>query len=297
MKTDKLHLQWLSGRDDPDTEGSGTSVAASAHADASGWLMLMPDSAIASAKGGSGGDGGSGGGGTDSGDKLYQAGAADGTAGYDIAIQFSGSGWTAAMRDGFVQAANYLTTVITADIGGGAIIGGKFVDDLYITASLRGIDGEGGVLAQAGPSRIWTSNELAATGSMAFDLVDAGTFLAAGLWDDIVMHEMMHVLGFGSLWNYGANPLVADRTHYIGAAGVAAWQAETGSTDNFIPVEDGGGSGTVGAHWDEELLGNELMTGYIDDANYLSKFSVVSLADLGYTVGYIDYPNDNVQVA
>jgi hypothetical protein len=28
------------------------------------------------------------------------------------------------------------------------------------------------------------------------------------------------------------------------------------------------------------------MTGYINSSNYLSKFSVMSLADLGYTVDY-----------
>lgn len=299
MKNEKLHSRSLSGHGEGDPGGAGSFPA-----DVSAWLMLMPGGASApvpggagaSAKGGGGG-GGSGGGGTDSGEKLYQAGAADGTAGYDIVIQFSGSGWTSAMRTAFVQAADYLTTVITADIGGGAIIGGKFVDDLYITASLRGIDGDGGVLAQAGPSRIWSSNELTATGSMSFDVADAGSFLALGLWDDIVMHEMMHVLGFGSLWNYGANPLVANTTQYIGAAGLAAWQQETGSTGNFIPVEDLGGAGMAGAHWDEEALGNELMMGYIDDINTLSKFSVVSLADLGYTVGYVDYPYDNVQAA
>jgi len=31
------------------------------------------------------------------------------------------------------------------------------------------------------------------------------------------------------------------------------------------------------------------MTGYIDETNYLSEFSVASLADLGYQVNYYPY--------
>ena len=42
------------------------------------------------------------------------------------------------------------------------------------------------------------------------------------------------------------------------------------------------GSGTAGSHWDEETYDNELMTGYINDANYMSTMSGASFADLGY---------------
>jgi len=35
------------------------------------------------------------------------------------------------------------------------------------------------------------------------------------------------------------------------------------------------------------------MTGYINaDSNYLSNYSVMSLADLGYHINYRDYPYD-----
>jgi hypothetical protein len=72
---------------------------------------------------------------------------------------------------------------------------------------------------------------------------------------------------------------------------------ETKEADH-IPVEDNGGSGTAGSHWDEEALTNELMTGYINtNGNYLSKFSVMSLADLGYHVNYADYQYDGILIA
>ncbi len=264
------------------------------------------------AKGGNGGGGGGGGGKppkdggggtTDPGlYRNYFSGSADGDAGYDIWLSFSGSGWTVDLQGAFIQAADYLTTVITADIGGGGFWRGKTIDDLYVTAELATIDGAGGILGQAGPSAVWTANDLTATGGMQFDVADANEYLSRGLWDDIVTHEFMHVLGFGSLWNYGSHSLT-NGSEYIGAYGLAAYQEVMGDNSlTGIPVETDGGAGTAGAHWDEAALGNELMTGYINDDgidtnatdNYLSKFSVTSLADLGYSVDYKDYPYDGL---
>ncbi len=247
----------------------------------------------------SGGGGSSGGGGGKTGKVLtdYYSGSADGTAGYDIWIKFSGSGWTTSLQKAFIDAADYLTTVITADIGGGGRIDSKTVDDLYVSAELKSIDGVGGILGQAGVTHVWTSNELAAAGIMQFDSADVSSYLSAGLWDDIVTHELMHVLGFGSLWNYGQNPLALTPGQYTGSAALAAYNEATKQTNSFIPVETGGGAGTAGAHWSEAVFGSELMTGYIDQSNYLSKFSVMSLDDLGYSVAHKDYPHDGVFIA
>ena len=254
------------------------------------------------AKGGGGGGPGGGGSGSESGvlknyfsgstltNKSIDPGPND--PGYDIRIEFKGSGWTVALQQDFFHAADYLTTVITNDIGGGGLYRGKLIDDLYISAELTTIDGVGGVLGQAGPTATWTANDLTAAGLMQFDSADAQTFDSLGLWGDIVIHEMMHVLGFGTLWE--RHDLV-DGVKYIGPEGVAAYaESHVGAT--FIPVEDGGGSGTAGGHWDEETLGNELMTGYIENDgnpatvdNFLSEFSVMSLADLGYAVTEVSY--------
>ena len=262
-------------------------------------LFVAIDSA-ASAQGGKpggGGGGGSGGGGPGGGSNgggggssgSYFAGSGDGEAGFDIWIEFRGTGWTVELQQAFQDAADYFTTVITEDIGGGANYRGKYVDDLYITAELASIDGSGGVLGQAGPVALWSATELTAAGQMQFDVADANNFFNLGLWDDIVTHELMHVLGFGSLWNYGDNPLVSG-DQYLGEAGLTAYQ-NLFETATYIPVETDGGSGTAGSHWDNDALGHELMTGYIDGNNYLSEFSVMSLADLGYTVQYQAWTN------
>lgn len=248
------------------------------------------------ARGGSGGGGSGGGGGSSGVPTDYFAGSADGITGYDIWIQFKGTEWTLDLQQAFKNAADYFTTVIKDDIGGGGLYRGKTIDDVYITAELKAIDGSGGVLGQAGPTAIWSATDLTAAGQMQFDTADARNFFNLGLWDEIVTHEMMHVLGFGSLWNYNSHSLVLDY-QYTGANALVAYQAVySGAT--YIPVESTGGAGTAGAHWDEQLLSNELMTGYLDPSNnYLSKFSVMSLADLGYTVNYSDYPYDTVLIA
>jgi leishmanolysin len=236
--------------------------------------------------GGGGGVGGSGGDGGGSGVLTqYLSGSGNGTAGYDILIQFKGTGWTVDLQTAFKNAADYFTTVITGDIGGGGRIGKVIVDDLYVTAEVRTIDGVGNILGQAGPSHVWTANDLTADGSMQFDVADAQDFYNQGLWDDIVTHELMHVLGFGSLWNYGDHVGLVSGGQYTGFFALTAYK-ETHSGATSIPVEQDGGSGTAGSHWDEGSLSNELMTGYINSSNYLSKFSVMSLADLGYTVDY-----------
>jgi hypothetical protein len=260
---------------------------------------------LSGAKGGIPGppsDGGGDDGGADGGVLTkYHSGSLDGDAGYDIEIEFKGSGWTVDLQQAFIASADYLTTVITHDIGGGAKYRGKTIDDLYISAEVKAIDGPGGVLGQAGPTAIWSETQLPAAGIMEFDVADVSTFYDLGLWDDIVTHEMIHVLGFGSLWNYGRHAVLVDGEQYTGANALEAYNRVFGSDAAFIPVETDGGSGTAGAHWDEAELKNELMTGYINndndatthDDNYLSEFSVMALADLGYVVDYYDYPYDN----
>lgn len=179
--------------------------------------------------------------------------------------------------------ANYLSTNIIGDLPGTGSYNGKTFDDLYVTAKIGAIDGVGGILGQAGPSAAWSTNNLTAVGTMQFDSADANNYAKLGLWDDIVVHEFMHVLGFGSLWNYNRS-LAVIPGQYTGAQGLAAYKATIDPTATYVPVETGGGPGTVGSHWSEAKLTNELMTGYINSSNHMDAFSVQSLADLGYTL-------------
>ena len=240
---------------------------------------------VAAAKGGSGGGGsGGGGGGGSTGFAPYTSGPATASAGYNITIEFKGS-WTQTYHDIFVDAADRLTSLVVGEIQNVSVVGLKgrpvTVDDILITAELGTIDGTGGVLGQAGPTSIRSSGYLPATAVMKFDIADADTFNGEGLFDDIVLHEMSHSLGFGSIWDY--LNLVTAEGLFTGAGAVAQYHALGGTADG-IPVELDYGAGTAGSHWDEATFGNELMTGFIDGANFFSAMSAASFGDLGYVI-------------
>jgi hypothetical protein len=83
-----------------------------------------------------------------------------------------------------------------------------------------------------------------------------------------------------------APTLVPTAGQYIGRQGLAAYQAAGHPSATYIPVD------SAGAHWSEAALGNELMTPYINSSNYLSSFSLMSLADLGYQVQPLSWPGN-----
>jgi hypothetical protein len=242
---------------------------------------------------------------------------------YNVTIQFKGSLWSSnpTLRLAFENAANLISQIITDDLGHDTTIPffpgiglNTQVDDIYLTAELTDIDGEGGVLGQAGPQLISGTTQLTLVGLMEFDVADGANFDAQGLFDDIVFHEMLHTLGFGTLWDYGDRDLINNNL-FNGDNAVDAYNltyAETAAYDPLtaITVEDDGGGGTAGGHWEEGPINaqpetrvsfdNEIMTGYINDSNYLSTMTIASLQDLGYeTVWselYADYVNNGTDV-
>ena len=168
------------------------------------------------------------------------------------------------------------------------------IDDLRIFVFLEEIDGPGNVLASAGPCYIRDDSGLPVVGAMRFDTGDLDNLNAVGLLDDVILHEIGHVLGIGSMWGtFLVNPSLPDNdgadTHFSGPRAVAAFDA-VGGTDftagSKVPVENSdGGAGTRDSHWRESVLGIENMTGFINTgANPLSSVSVESLGDIGYVV-------------
>jgi hypothetical protein len=160
------------------------------------------------------------------------------------------------------------------------------VDDLIVDAVIEPIDGVGGVLGRAGPCSIWGGDDLTRLGVMTFDSADVANMLTSGVFDEVVLHEMGHVLGVGTLWDWQRSLLVAGGSpdpRYVGSRAVAEWDVLGGAGN--VPVEAGGGAGTADSHWREATFDNELMTGYIDvGANLMSAMTIASLADLGYQV-------------
>ena len=133
---------------------------------------------------------------------------------------------------------------------------------------------------------------LSATGAMTFDSADAQDQFDLGNWETIVLHEMMHALGFGTLWSLmgltsgsvaggdmrftGANATDVYQTEFSGIA-----SADSGSLLG-VPVETDGGPGTAGGHWDETEFDTEIMTGYVDTNSFVSLMTIAALEDMGY---------------
>ena len=165
------------------------------------------------------------------------------------------------------------------------------VDDLVIYVDISPIDGTGQVLGSAGPCLIRNPGALSIVGQMKFDNADITNMETNNTLDDVILHEMGHVLGFGTLWKDFFPGLVAglgtSDPYFTGANARAAFAAAGGSVynGNPVPLENTGGEGTRDGHWRETVLGNELMTGFISTAgNPLSAITVGALLDMGYAV-------------
>ncbi|MBA3521805.1 MAG: Ig-like domain-containing protein, partial [Gemmatimonadales bacterium] len=168
------------------------------------------------------------------------------------------------------------------------------VDDLVILVTLESIDGEGSVLGSAGPCFIRDDVDgLTALGLMRLDTDDLAVVEDSGLLPAVILHEMAHVLGFGTLWDRQGlltDPSSAGGTdpYFTGANAIAAFNAAGGNAylaGRKVPVENNGGEGTADSHWRESVFGNELMTGFVNQgANPLSRVTLSALRDQGYTV-------------
>jgi hypothetical protein len=202
-------------------------------------------------------------------------------------ITLNVTGMTSSQQTIFQQAAARWSQVIIGDIPD-ATYQGIPVDDVLIDASGAAIDGVNGILGQAGPDAFRSGSFLPIHGTMEFDTADLSALEQSGQLFDVILHEMGHVLGIGTIWSAkgllsgagGSNPL------FTGTNAVAAYNQIFGTNATGVPVENSGGSGTRDSHWRESVFGAELMTGYLNSgvANPLSRVTVASLADLGYTV-------------
>ena len=223
---------------------------------------------------------------------------------FDIVVRFNRPGGTPAQRQAFRVAESRWQAVIQGELPdiqvtlsagfcGSVDPLDEVVDDLLILADVVTIDGPGGILGSAGPCLIRDPGGLPILGRMRFDSADLDALEAGGTLDDVIVHEMGHVLGVGSMW--GFFDLVADSAADTPASdpfftGPAAREAfvqvgGAGYAGDVVPVEDTGGPGTRLLHWRESVFGNELMTGFVDPgSNPLSVVTIASLEDMGYLV-------------
>lgn len=194
----------------------------------------------------------------------------------------------------------YQDGVVASRSSGSSYGVGDTLTDVFITAVVEPIDGAGGILGQAGWTQRVIDNSgfsLSSDGIMRFDSADVQNLFNGGTWEAVILHEMAHVLGFGTQWTFNG-VYVNNSGEFTGANATAAWQSEFGQAGT-PDVELGGGGGTANAHWNENNGGggftgitdqmgrdmrDELMTGWLSSDTFISDMTVQSFSDIGFTV-------------
>jgi hypothetical protein len=217
--------------------------------------------------------------------------AAAAPSGYTIEVVFLG-GLTPKQKAAFKLAAKRWTSVIVGDLPD-VLVGGETINNLRITAQGTDIDGPGNILGQAGPDTLRPANAgdaafLPATGTMEFDTADLAGMQADGTLNDVITHEMGHVIGVGTVvWRRKGLLKGAGTTNptFVGKNAMREFAKLTGAKKPTpVPVENQGGPGTRDSHWRESVFNAEMMTGIVDTKNPMSRMTVASLQDLGYKV-------------
>ena len=217
------------------------------------------------------------------------------TGSYNITIRWLASA-TTAQQQAVAAAVSRWQSVITKDLpdvplnspantcfDGQPTINER-VDDMIIYVEFVAIDGAGKTLGESGPCYVRSDSNLPLVGHLKLDAADLDMMQRSGTLDDVVLHEMGHVLGIGTMWP-DKNLIVGSGSpdpRFTGSAAIDAYHA-MGGLDATIAVENTGSAGTRDGHWRESTFGNELMTGYISGTpNPMSPMTIASLTDLGY---------------
>ncbi|MBL0938842.1 MAG: hypothetical protein IBJ03_08100 [Gemmatimonadaceae bacterium] len=223
---------------------------------------------------------------------------------FDVDVRFIGEGASTAVRNAFTAAVAKWRSIIVGHVHNTIVSRAagfcnepwlpamnETVNDVVIFARIVDIDGPLGVLGQAGPCLFNTSTRLTSVGIMEFDIADMQLLLDRGQLQDVILHEMGHVFGIGTLWNFQRSLLIGaqtDTSHFVGTS--ARQQFNALNTVSYsgpgVPVANVGGAGSRDSHWRESVFGRELMTPSLNSnvANPLSRITVGSLQDLGYQV-------------
>ena len=248
---------------------------------------------------------------------TFTATAAAAASAYNVDLRYVGTAPSTTIQSAFTNAASRWSQIITGDlpdVGTGTAAGpgscgqanfpdtrNTTIDDVIIYAEIAAIDGAGGTLGSAGPCFSFQGKTV--IGYMKFDVADMDAMANNGTLGEVIVHEMGHVIGIGTLWSSfltqsstsGSDTSWIRTTdvRYTGTAGNTAYFAlGSGATGSGSPIENCGsgapsscGVGNWLGHWRETTFRNELMTGFISaPGNPLSRMTIGALQDLGYVV-------------
>lgn len=255
---------------------------------------------------------------------------------FTLDLRFFGAAMSPEAQAAVTNAANRIKAAIVgqiplvglqgADLALCGVIGltgtlNESTNGVIMYAGVGPIDGAGRILAQAGPCYVRNQSNLPAVGVMKFDEADIQTYINTGRFESVVLHEMNHAVGFGTIWpdkNLLQNPAYTNTENpqptgsldprYAGAQGLAQClalgvSATYCAAGGGIAVEQCGTAGTADGHWREVFTSNctgtnnapvggvaafdsEVMTGYVEGSANMpwSAMSIAQYQDLGYTV-------------
>lgn len=228
---------------------------------------------------------------------------------YNLQVRWTSSPPGGAIEAAFANAVNRIRTIIVgapAPITVSNLTGcagqtvSETIQGIVIFATVEPIDGPGSVLGSAGPCFTRSSDSLSFLGRMRFDVADLDNMVNNGTLEAVILHEMLHVIGIGTLWrlpfkNLQAGSAPTTTPFFTGPLARAACinqHAGASVCGGGVPIEDcvgiaGCGAGTINSHWKELTFRTELMTGYVSGAgipNPFSRMTIQALADLGYGV-------------
>jgi hypothetical protein len=182
----------------------------------------------------------------------------------------------------------------------------EVVDDLIIYATVKSIDGPGRTLASAGPCYVREITGPACgsgvqqclgpsiIGRMTFDADDISGLVSSNRLLPVVLHEMLHVVGVGTLWQDKSFLTGAGTSdpRFFGPRAISGCNDAGGSAvcAGGVPVENVGGPGSADGHWRESVFDTELMTSISEGGTVampLSKMTIQSLGDIGYSVNLL----------
>ena len=224
--------------------------------------------------------------------------------------------FTDAREDVMQQAARRWETIITEGLpavdfsanphsfrfGDETIVVDDTVDDLRIFVSKDATV----PLGLGGPSYVRAGNPacLPAIGQVWIGAPGLERFqVEEPLWQEerllrnVMVHEIAHVLGFGTLWeSLGLRHELTGDTYFSGALAIQAFNAAGGEdySGNKVPLgySSRGTGCSVADHWRSEVFqgparefgGAEVMEPSMQRENRLSAITLQSIADLGYVV-------------
>jgi hypothetical protein len=228
---------------------------------------------------------------------------------YALEVRWNGAAPGGEVQAAFENAVNRIRSIVVGPLtniafnnfDANACVPGLTLNEtipgLVIYATVELIDGPGGVLGSAGPCYVRQSNSLTAVGRMRFDSADLANLVANGSIENVILHEMLHVIGVGTLWVTkglrtgtapGSTPIFTGllaRAACIDDHGGAAFCGGGVPAEDCLNLTNNCGAGTINSHWKESVFRTELMTGFLNSGvNPFSKMTIQSLADMDYEV-------------